>query len=163
MRTTAKPDVKLDAFKRNLRRELLSAERSTPVRPRLTATGAAIFALTAMLVLFVVNPGLPAGLNAMLTGASPDETATLELDALANQLDEQKLQALLQDRFAPAEADREFVRAWHEQTFPSEPMRVRSLRNEGIFAVREFLLDNGKQIKVYTQLSGEGQSWKASY
>jgi len=121
-----KPVVDVPAFRDQLRRELLSSAPTDPSRRwRFAAIGmtslatAVVFALG----LFIARPGIPADLNAALTGGS--------------------------SAVSPRLADQAFVDRWAAQQ--ASPVAIRSMSGERLLSVRQFELTDGKQMLVFTE------------
>jgi hypothetical protein len=141
-----------------------AASRKT-VRPaRLPLLGwslAGVFGL--LLALFVMRPDLPTRLH-LAMGGEPDVDSQRLVAAPAGEatLVSGDLDALLGDDRLTVDADRALVADWAAQRFPSRALEVDNPTHEGLFTVRRFTLNGGKQVFVFTSLEPE-DPYRQSY
>jgi hypothetical protein len=132
------PDLPVATFRRRLRHNLSVASRELNVRRwrnACLATGGLSAVLLVALLTFVAAPDLPVSLHARL-GGSPSATNVLA------------------DGEISVDNDREFIEAYYARQGSS--VRIRSVDNERLVAVREFTLSDGQRMVVYTEL-GDAQ------
>jgi hypothetical protein len=146
-----KPAVEVPEFRDQLRRELRGGaarrgrlERWIDLLPRPGLGGALAGAMAALLLLFVLVPGIPVGLHAALAG---DDDGLRPLTAV-EPAETERLQ-----RASLLEADQAFVESWTARQ--PAPVEVRSVASERTFTVRQFELSDGKRVLVFTELGSD--------
>ena len=138
------PELAVDEFRRGLRRDLLTEiERRRAWRGRLAVGGLSAMAvgLAAALALFVLRPALPAQVHAALFH---------DPDAGAVAAHGDPLPQLLAEAGGSARADRAWLDQWYAGQ--AEPVRVKSVEAEKLFAVRRFQLTSGERVLVFTEV-----------
>ncbi len=166
------PDIKVDTFKRDLRRSLMEKATARAASgykfPFLMASAAAgIFGV--FLVLFVLKPSFPMQLHAYLAGSSeerrvvdPSPIVPVDNDLTGPSSYQDPFYSKALHRNASLEQDRKFIESWYQQQF-SRPAEVRSVASEKIYAIRKFELTGGKQIIVYTELGEDENEERSVY
>ena len=154
------PDIRVDKFKQELRRDLMNAaSREAQSGSWRFAFGFALFAAVVFVFttfLFVFKPEVPARLNAwMIHENTPVQDARVAADAPNLTVDPNSavVQELLNQGLS-TDADREFVKTWYREQYPSHPFQVESVEDEKIYAIRRFNLKGGKKVVVYTEVQG---------
>ena len=152
-----KPDVDVRTFKRQLRRELLSARVAAPgfgFRLALGAAASLAVAFGLLLTLFVASPGIPARIHEVVTGgaAGAGEAPGTAAGASAT-LAAVPMREGLQQTGASVELDQAFIEDWSARQ--DQPVRIRSMEAEKIYTVRRFELTNGKRMIVFTELGDD--------
>jgi hypothetical protein len=161
----AKPEVKVETFRQNLRQDLLNSHRYRSGTVRIYKSSLAVsFALSVLLVgvlvLFVADPSYPH----LIHDAIKEKVASLsmeEKDGRVSPLEAYNVDRVEgkqspdknqigQDLENPLAVDQAFVRYWAEQTFASQPIQVQPLRDSETYTVSRFRLNNGKRIQVFT-------------
>lgn len=155
LQTLSRPEFQVDRFKQTLRRDLqASMSRAGAPRWRLAfaaaSTTAAAFAF--LLLIFVLDPAVPARLHASVVGGAPQTTAT---EAPATDLQNLGLQYFLDQANATVQVDEEFLERWYADR--ARPVSVKSVEDEKIIAIRQFVLTNGERVVVLTEIGSEGQ------
>ncbi len=112
---------------------------------------AATFAF--LLLIFVLDPAVPARLHASVAGGVPPQTAATE--APATDLQNIGLQYFLDQANASVQVDEEFLQRWYADR--ARPVSVKSVEDEKIIAIRQFVLTNGERVVVLTEIGSEGQ------
>ena len=132
--------------------------------------------MAVMLAVFVLKPEVPASLNRMALGQTERAAPT----ALAEQAPVRRemrpipvgtpfqppagarpvrndpyLNTLLSEARSPEEADRNLVRYWYEQEYSAAPARVKPVGESGLYTIRQYELDSGRKVYVYTELVDE--------
>ena len=160
LQTLSRPDIKVDRFKQSLRRDLqASMSRARAPRWRLafgTASAtAAAFAL--LLVIFVLDPAVPARLHASVTGGTPPQQANTAgtSEAAATDLQNIGLQYFLDQANASAQVDQDYLKRWYADR--ARPVSVKSVEGEKLLSIRQFQLTNGERVVVITEIGSEGQ------
>lgn len=112
---------------------------------------AATFAF--LLLIFVLDPAVPARLHASVAGGAPPQTTATE--APATDLQNIGLQYFLDQANASVQVDEEFLQRWYADR--ARPVSVKSVEDEKIIAIRQFVLTNGERVVVLTEIGSEGQ------
>ncbi len=156
LQTLSRPDIQVDRFKQTLRRDL-QASMSQAGAPRwrlafaAASATAAIFAF--LLLIFVLDPAVPARLHASVVGGVPPQTIATE--APATDLQNLGLRYFLDQANASVQVDEEFLQRWYADR--ARPVSVKSVEDEKIIAIRQFVLTNGERVVVLTEIGSEGQ------
>ena len=155
------PDIRVEEFKRELRRNLLNEASRYSQGPNwrfgfgLACAAALVFVFTS--ILFVFKPELPAQLNALMIRDGQNRRVPVVLtdspDHLSDPYDP-ALQELINQGLS-TDSDREFVKNWYRQQYPSHPFQIDSVEDEKIYAIRRFHLKDGKKVVVYTEVKGD--------
>jgi hypothetical protein len=164
--------VKVDTFRRNLRRSLLEAceqraAKGFGYRVALAATSSLCLVLAAVLVLFITRPAYPVQLHALLIsddagpgfqeesrpGPVADGRGAAEMHPGSSQ--DGEIQPLFVSRpllEQTREADRDFVRRWVEREVSAQPVTVLPMDPVETYTVSRFMLNDGRQVKVFTRV-----------
>ena len=141
-----KPSLEPQAFKQNLRRELLRAHGDMQ-KPRSWALWvlSCCAALLGVVVLsFIAKPEWAARSHDFVYGKNQEPLSIEE-----NQLASEELQALLSPQ-----SDQDFVKAWaNEQGVPVNANL--NPENQSFITVRRYVLDDGRTLEVYTEIPPE--------
>ena len=162
------PDIEVDRFRQDLRRDLLRAQ-SVPTRSSygfaFAAMSGAAMMLALVVAVFILQPRYPARLHAMLGGTTPAQvTAPASGEQLVSaNLDTPYLRELLSGGTASKEMDQALIESWYREQLPGEGIQVKALEEEKIYALRQFQLSSGKRIVVYTELGNQPQERRVSY
>ncbi len=151
LQTLSRPDIQVDRFKQTLRRDLrASMSRAGAPRWRLAFAAASATAATFafLLLIFILDPAVPARLHASVAGGVPPQTTTTEATNLG-------LQYFLDQANASVQVDKEFLQRWYADR--ARPVSVKSVEDEKIIAIRQFVLTNGERVVVLTEIGSEGQ------
>ncbi len=151
LQTLSHPEFQVDRFKQILRRDLqASMSQAGASRWRLAFGAASATAATFafLLLIFVLDPAVPARLHASVAGGVPPQTTTTEATNLG-------LQYFLDQANASARVDEEFLKRWYADR--ARPVSVKSVEDEKIIAIRQFVLTNGERVVVLTEIGSEGQ------
>ncbi len=156
LQTLSRPDIQVDRFKQTLRHDLqASMSRAGAPRWRLAfaAASATAAAFAFLLLIFVLDPAVPARLHASVAGGAPPQTTVTE--APATDLQNLGLQYFLDQANASVQVDEEFLQRWYADR--ARPVSVKSVEDEKIIAIRQFVLTNGERVVVLTEIGSEGQ------
>ena len=145
---TRKPEVNVDSFRRNLRRDLLEAHSAGNHRTRtaLLLSLASSVVLAGVALLFVIEP----------TYAPQVHNLVWRVDDTDGTTD----RVMWQD---PMAADRALVRCWAERTGGPKPVAVTPVDEVQAYTVSRFRLNDGKWVQVCTMLPVETMVRKVSY
>ena len=158
MRTMAKPDIRVERFKQELRRRLFETAPGFYTAPLKVAFSLTVFTaacLAVLVALFVARPSVPAKLNSFFRQqemAAPRGIALNEPNPTGTDMDSPYLREMLRGEIVPAESDLAFAKDWYSQKYPGRPIQVKALEKETFYAVREFEIEDGRRIVVYTQI-----------
>ena len=131
------PDLQVTAFRHKLRHDLSAAQAALSIRRwrrACMATGTLAVVLAIALMGFVTTP----------TVATPGSTGSVEAWLAVNEI-------TIQD-------DRDFLDAYHARQ--ASDVRIRSIDEERLVAIREFTMSDGRQMVVYTEV-GDGRSTRS--
>ncbi len=159
LQTLSRPDIQVDRFKQALRRDLqASMSPGGAPRWRLAFAAASVTAATFafLLLIFVLDPAVPARLHASVVGGVPSQTTVTEsTETPATDLQNLGLQYFLDQANASVQVDKEFLQRWYADR--ARPVSVKSVEDEKIIAIRQFVLTNGERVVVLTEIGSEGQ------
>ncbi len=161
MRDLPLPDIKVDRFRQNLRRDLriqVSAGASNNYKWAFVAACFLTGMLASLVVIFIARPAIPKNLHAALANKPATVDVPVErggTDSFHGIPASGPPQGLvrLQDRYLPVEADHRFLSNWYQNMYPTQPFEIKAVEEEAIYAARRFKLSGGKTIVVYTELS----------
>ena len=167
------PKVKVDAFRRNLRRSLLDSgyyRKSRGVNYHaafyLSTAIAAILAVVS--ALFVYQPDLPARVHYALISDRADvgqESARPLLiadNSTAHDINEMDIMGELSLPMI-TDFDEEFVRYAAQREYNLNKVDLHPVEQDEFYAIRQFRLDNGQRVFVYTQIPDMRHLFQDSY
>jgi len=109
-----------------------------------------------LLLIFVLDPAVPARLHASVVGSAPPQTLASEaLGAPKQDLQKLGLQYFLDQANASIQVDEAFLQRWYADR--ARPISVKSVEGEKILAIRQFVLTNGERVVVITEIGPDGQ------
>ena len=154
MKNINPPDIRVEGFKRDLRRDLMrAASQPRPSRFGFWFASGMAGVMALLLLAFIINPEVPQRLNALVTDS--EQAPVLVADTQPQKvepslLQSPQLQRMLVGGPAGAEIDRQFA----ESILPgiSQGDRVEGIAEEKIYAIRRFKVRGGKEVVVYTEL-----------
>jgi hypothetical protein len=159
LQALSRPDIRVDRFKQTLRRELqASLNRTGAPRWKLAFGAASATAATFafLLVIFILDPAVPARLHASVVGGVPPQVNTTEtMEPAASDLQNIGLQYFLDQANASAQVDQEYLQRWYADR--ARPVSVKSVEGEKLLSIRQFQLTNGERVVVLTEIGSEGQ------
>jgi hypothetical protein len=153
----SRPDIHVDRFKQSLRRDLLaSMSRAHAPRWRLAFGAASLTAATFafLLVIFILDPAVPARLHASVAGEAPPQQANTT-GTVASDLQNIGLQYFLDQANASVQVDQEYLQRWYADR--ARPVSVKSVEAEKLLAIRQFELTSGERVVVMTEIGSDGQ------
>lgn len=168
--------MQVNRFKQMLRHDLLasmSSVRERRLRQALVVAGTAATVFGALLIAFIIAPGIPDRLHAALLHpgemAGPARAAQAPParipaapasgQPMAASLHAATLRRLLETSSASAQRDRTFLESWYEEQ--ARPVRVEAVEGEHLVAIRQFTLSNGESVAVLTDLGALDASRQA--
>lgn len=158
LKSLSSPPIKVETFKRNLRRELLAQTHSEAQRPRGTALywgflvatlSAASFAATA--ILFIAIPSLPAKLHQALGGNHGGQTLQQPLVANPSQDLGNGMPQYQPVKMNPS--DMRFLEQVFENELPQAGFDPSLLEDDGEVILRRYRDASGRAILVVTETS----------
>ena len=165
LKNLPQPNIRVEAFKRNLRAELLSKASAQSQKRQFGFAVASLLAsaFATLLVLFIANPSYPKKLNAWLTGGTVQPPMAASEGSVPSFANDQWRTA--DDRSLPytpvvlpsEEVDRRYVENLLTDQASGRTPRLQTVASSGIYTVREFVAEDGKRVLVYTQVKDKNQ------
>jgi hypothetical protein len=147
-----------------LRRDLIASLRAggpSPFRLAFGLASAAAGAFAVLLILFVLDPAVPARIHASFLGQSG---AGMEIGSATargtTDFQDVALDYILEQRGASSQKDQMFLESWFGQQ--DRPVQVKSMEDERFLAIRQFKLTSGERVIVLTELGKEEPTRTAS-
>ncbi len=158
------PEVKVDSFRQELRRNLLNSDRFKKTngfnyRSAFYLSTAVATIMAAILIIFVLRPGIPGQIHYSLAPESGQEPLTLEnghnlKTADKNGLTNSYNNLFRNERAQPtAQLDREFVRYLAKNEFNRNSADIQPINHGELYSISQFRLDDGRRAVVYTPVS----------
>ena len=170
---TPKPEITLTLFRQNLRRSLLNSGRYA--RDGYKTHGVLFFAPTALaislvviLVLFVMNPKIPSNFH---NSISPDRVSMSSRQVEVQQNENENgaingnLANLVEQLYQSTEVDldKAFVSYLAEDQHQFEPEAIQPIGETRLLAVKQYQLNNGQRVLIYTPIPTEQISYVGAY
>jgi hypothetical protein len=148
LRNVKHPEYRVERFKRSLRRELMGRAHASRWRLAFAAASFAAATLACLIVIFILEPAVPARLHASVVGGEAPPSPVPARD-----LHEVGLQYFLDQANASAQVDREFVQRWYADR--ARPVGVKAVEDEKLLAIRQFRLTSGERVVVLTEIGSD--------